>query len=627
MLPDAVIARAVRVLLCASTLALVFVATPRLGAQGAPQAGPAPAAPNYELASQWTSQKVSKLVFDTSVTPRWLETSDRFWYAYQTREGRRFYLVDPLKKTKTPLFDHAKMAAALTRSRAFRTTRSTCRSRRFASSRTTRRSNSKCRCLRDASIDDDQAEARSRPISSRRRRRRIGGRRPGRHARTSAGSSRDSSSSKASAAAAPARRRHGAPRDKTLHFEYDMATGEGHAARGLQGRSPAAALGVVVARRQDDPLRAQPQPLHDGRRELREGAEERQRHDHRRDQLTTDGEEHYSFAAAVAGAAIRRISSSNSSSSSSRTRTSSSRNSSDEGDAKNARVARRQRRLVARLEQVLADAPRLAEGEGPLGHQLARHSAADARDLPLRDARRGEHPAVGDLRLRRRRRRGASRSRPIASRTRPSRSPRRSARSPARGRGRRRRRRAAQPQCAEWLDDSRQALLHPPEPRHAQARRLRRRYGDRRGEDRSSRSGSTPTSRRKPLRLVNGGQSWCFWSERDGWGTSTSTTRNTGQLKNRITEGEFVATGVDNVDEKMRAMYFTAAGREKGEDPYYTHLYRVSLDGTGVKLLNPGDASHIGDRCRTRLKFFVDNSIARSTARRSRCCTTRSATW
>ena len=114
MLPDAVIARAVRILLCASTLALVFVATPRLGAQGAPQAGPAPAAPNYVLASQWTSQKVSKLVFDTSVTPRWLQTSDRFWYSYQTREGRRFYLVDPLKKAKTPLFDHAKMAAALT---------------------------------------------------------------------------------------------------------------------------------------------------------------------------------------------------------------------------------------------------------------------------------------------------------------------------------------------------------------------------------------------------------------------------------------------------------------------------------------------------------------------------------
>src|SRR5437660_3588426 len=70
--------------------------------------------PNYELASEWTAQKVGRLVFDTTVTPRWLETSDRFWYAYQTREGRKFYLVDPVKKSKTPLFDHAKMAATLT---------------------------------------------------------------------------------------------------------------------------------------------------------------------------------------------------------------------------------------------------------------------------------------------------------------------------------------------------------------------------------------------------------------------------------------------------------------------------------------------------------------------------------
>jgi len=94
---------------CTLVLAL---AAPPLRAQKAEPA--APPAPNYDLAAQWTSQKVGKLVFDTSVTPRWLETSDRFWYTYQTREGRRFSIVDPIKKTKAPLFDHAKMAATLT---------------------------------------------------------------------------------------------------------------------------------------------------------------------------------------------------------------------------------------------------------------------------------------------------------------------------------------------------------------------------------------------------------------------------------------------------------------------------------------------------------------------------------
>src|SRR5215471_799528 len=77
-------------------------------------AGPAPVTPNFDLGSRWTSAKVSKLVFDTSVTPHWMQAGDRFWYSYQTRDGRRFYTVDPVKKTKAPLFDHAKMAASLT---------------------------------------------------------------------------------------------------------------------------------------------------------------------------------------------------------------------------------------------------------------------------------------------------------------------------------------------------------------------------------------------------------------------------------------------------------------------------------------------------------------------------------
>ena len=34
---------------------------------------------NYDLASRWQSAKVGKLVFDTSVSPHWLETGDRFW--------------------------------------------------------------------------------------------------------------------------------------------------------------------------------------------------------------------------------------------------------------------------------------------------------------------------------------------------------------------------------------------------------------------------------------------------------------------------------------------------------------------------------------------------------------------
>ncbi len=57
--------------------------------------------------------QVSKLVFDLAVTPHWFSESDRFWYSYQTTEGTRYYIVDPLKKSKTPVWDNAKVAAAL----------------------------------------------------------------------------------------------------------------------------------------------------------------------------------------------------------------------------------------------------------------------------------------------------------------------------------------------------------------------------------------------------------------------------------------------------------------------------------------------------------------------------------
>ena len=46
----------------------------------------------------------------------------------------------------------------------------------------------------------------------------------------------------------------------------------------------------------------------------------------------------------------------------------------------------------------------------------------------------------------------------------------------------------------------------------------------------------------KPLRLAGNGTELIFWSERDGWGHFYLYDAATGALKNRITEGEFVAT-------------------------------------------------------------------------------------
>ncbi|MFW6198616.1 MAG: DPP IV N-terminal domain-containing protein, partial [Acidobacteriota bacterium] len=89
----------------------------------------------------------------------------------------------------------------------------------------------------------------------------------------------------------------------------------------------------------------------------------------------------------------------------------------------------------------------------------------------------------------------------------------------------------------------------------------------------------------RPELLESGDILW--WSERDGWGHYYRYD-NEGNLQNRLTEGEFSGRAIEGIDEDAGVIYFTATGREEG-DPYYRHLYRVGLDGSGLELLNPGD--------------------------------------
>ena len=83
-----------------------------------------------------------------------------------------------------------------------------------------------------------------------------------------------------------------------------------------------------------------------------------------------------------------------------------------------------------------------------------------------------------------------------------------------------------------------------------------------------------------------------WFSERDDWGQLYLYDLGTGKLKNRITTGEGTVLDVVRVDEKSRTVWFNAAGKEKGRDPYFRHLYRVGLDGKGFTLLTPEDGDH-----------------------------------
>ena len=70
---------------------------------------------NYQLAARFSPNKLKRMVFSTRVDPHWLKNSNRFWYSYETSEGKIYYIVDPVKNTKTTLFDNAKMAADMSR--------------------------------------------------------------------------------------------------------------------------------------------------------------------------------------------------------------------------------------------------------------------------------------------------------------------------------------------------------------------------------------------------------------------------------------------------------------------------------------------------------------------------------
>jgi dipeptidyl-peptidase-4 len=83
-----------------------------------------------------------------------------------------------------------------------------------------------------------------------------------------------------------------------------------------------------------------------------------------------------------------------------------------------------------------------------------------------------------------------------------------------------------------------------------------------------------------------------WFSQRDDWGQLYLYDLATGKLKHQITSGEGNVTQLLRVDEKARELVFQAVGREKGRDPYFTHLYHIGMDGRNLTLLTPEDANH-----------------------------------
>lgn len=122
----------------------------------------------------------------------------------------------------------------------------------------------------------------------------------------------------------------------------------------------------------------------------------------------------------------------------------------------------------------------------------------------------------------------------------------------------------------------------------------------------------------RPLGYVNNGRELIQWSERTGWAHFYLYDGN-GNLKNAITSGPYHCESIAGIDEANRVLYFTANGKEPNENPYYTHLYRVNFDGSGLKLLNAGDFDHMANMDDDE-KFFIDNFSRVNTVPKSILC-------
>lgn len=109
----------------------------------------------------------------------------------------------------------------------------------------------------------------------------------------------------------------------------------------------------------------------------------------------------------------------------------------------------------------------------------------------------------------------------------------------------------------------------------------------------------------RPLVLFNNETEMLHWAERDGWAHFYLYDTN-GNLKNQITDGDYHVDGFAGLDEKSRTLFFTANGVNKEQDPYYLHTYKINLNGSGMRTLDPGNFTKTSSMSDSN-QYFVSN--------------------
>ncbi len=510
-----------------------------------------PGSANVQLAARFAPYKIRELVKSATVTPRWIRKTDRFWYEWETTEGKSFYLVDPARGTKRQIFDNDRIAAELTRltQDPWDGQHLPIRNIRFISDNILQ---FEVESSQEEKIEQEQTDTLQQQRDQERPRR------------------------------PPTRK-------KVLHFEYDVATQTLRMLEDYEGPdnhpgwasvSPDTSW-VVFSREFNlwamtweeyqkvlDARRGKAGAAADSAEWKLEGLEETQ--------LTTDGVKDYAYGNQGRG----------------------------ENDEETEKEFKRRQRAGISWSHDSRWFALTRQDRRKVGDLWVVHVAGDKRpkletykyDMPGEENVTQTELLVFDMQNR------------VMKKVddEPWKDQTMGVYSDPTGRGARRSGSGDPDEIpiTKWLSPRSNELYF-----FRASRDLHRidvmvtdpEIGSVRAviEERMN----TYQEQQPPRRLSNGDLVW--WSERDGW-AHLYRFASDGTLRNRITEGPWHVDAIEGVDEARGIVLFTANGREDGEDPYYRHVYRAGLDGSGVQNLTPGNFDHAATVAESN-RFFVDN--------------------
>lgn len=565
---------------------------------------------NYDLAMKWTSQKISRRMFDTSVNPHWLENGERFWYTYETAQGRKYWLVDCRAKSKKPLFDSARMAAMLTRITLspYDAQHLPIRTLKFIKKETallfemdmakeaTVRVGDQFKTVQEISDDalksDDMQDKSKEKQTDKHLDKQQGKTDTKTDVKTDKGADQKTDDGKGVKTETQKTTGTGtmqtggktqtgatgeaASTTKTLYFEYDLKTDQLTLVPTYKA-PPKKMLWASVSPDEKSVVFARGHNLF-----LMDAANyalaQKKADDKaiKETQLITNGEEFYSYA--------RTLKEENKTVYKTQEKDRKDYRVPAIGvvwskDSKKFAVERADERKVGDLWVINAlsqPRPTLETYRyGMPGEENQPQAEILICDIAARTWVKVKADKFKDQTV------NIASGRVLSNE------------------------REQDKVVDKWLSDTSDKLYF------TRASRDRHKV-DVCVADTSTGEVKTLIEERlntyidgEALRLVNGGKELLFWSERDGWGHYYLYDAD-GKLENQVTSGEFTCEGIVGIDSKSRTLFFNACGREAGEDPYYTHVYRVRLDGHDLKLADPGAANHAA-AMNDAARYFVDN--------------------